>query len=53
MYYDLDMIAVFSEGSINVMYRIGKYLKELIHHLIFPTCNLQKSCDLWEKCGRN
>ena len=47
------MRAVFPEGSINVMYRRGKNLKELISPSLFPQPQLKtKSPSMVSKCGK-
>ena len=47
------MRAVFPEGSINVMYRRGKSLKELISPSLFPQWQLTtKSQSTVSKCGK-
>ena len=53
MYSDPDMRAVFPEGSINVTYRRGKNLKELISPSLFPQRQLTtKSQSTVSKCGK-
>ena len=47
------MRAVFPEGSINVTYRRGKNLKELISPSLFPQRQLTtKSQSTVSKCGK-
>ena len=47
LYSDLDMRAIFPEGSINVTYRRGKNLKEFFHNLFFLSRSLQQNRSLW------
>ena len=53
MYSDPDMRVVFPEGSINVTYRRGKNLKELISPSLSPPRQLTtKSQSMVSKCGK-
>ena len=53
LYRDPEMRAVFPEGSINVTYRRGKNLKELISPSLFPQRLLTtKSQSTVNKCGK-
>ena len=53
LYNDPSMRTEFPEGSINVTYRRGKNLKELISPSLFPQPQLTtKSRSMVNKCGK-